>query len=90
LIHEGEDEGVALRGTFIIDEFGKIRQIQMNDLSVGRNVEEIIRLIKAFQFADKHKSGCPANWSEGKDSIETNPKDALHYFKKHYQLHYQE
>lgn len=84
LLTEGEDQGVALRGTFIIDASGIIRQIQMNDLSVGRNVEETLRLVKAFKHTDKNEAGCPANWSPGSDDIITNPKDSVKYFKKHY------
>ena len=49
-----EDEGIALRGLFIIDPKGVLRQITINDLPVGRSVEETIRLIKAFQFTVRH------------------------------------
>jgi alkyl hydroperoxide reductase subunit AhpC len=84
LVTEGEDQGVALRGTFIIDNKGIIRQLQMNDLSVGRNVEETLRLVKAFKHTDNNEGGCPANWNPGSDVIITNPKDSVKYFKKHY------
>lgn len=57
-----ENEGVALRGLFIIDTKGYVRQITVNDLPVGRNVDEVLRLISAFQFSDKHGEVCPANW----------------------------
>jgi peroxiredoxin 2/4 len=61
-----------------------VRQITMNDFEVGRNVDEVIRLVKAFQLADQNKGQeCPANWVEGKDTIVTNPKDSLKYFEKH-------
>lgn len=86
LLTDGEDQGVALRGTFIIDDKGIIRQIQMNDLSVGRNVEETLRLVKAFKHTDKNDGGCPANWQEGSETIITNPKDSMKYFKKHYNV----
>lgn len=49
-----EDEGIALRGLFIIDPKGVLRQITVNDLPVGRSVDETIRLIKAFQFTVRH------------------------------------
>ncbi|ESO90293.1 hypothetical protein LOTGIDRAFT_123611, partial [Lottia gigantea] len=49
-----EEEGIALRGLFIIDQVGVVRQITVNDLPVGRSVEETLRLVEAFQFTDKH------------------------------------
>ncbi len=62
LIRHGNDRGVALRGTFIIDPNGVLRQITYNDLPVGRNVDEVIRLVKAFQFVEEHGEVCPAKW----------------------------
>ncbi|XP_020613504.1 peroxiredoxin-4-like [Orbicella faveolata] len=52
-----EDQGVALRGLFVIDDKGILRQITMNDLPVGRSVDEVLRLVQAFQFTDKHGEG---------------------------------
>lgn len=52
-----EKEGIALRGLFIIDPNGIVRQITINDLPVGRSVDETLRLIKAFQFVEKHGEG---------------------------------
>ncbi|KAK7439567.1 cTPxI, variant 2 [Stygiomarasmius scandens] len=75
-----EDEGIALRGLFIIDPKGILRQITVNDLPVGRSVSETIRLVKAFQFTDKHGEVCPANWSEGSATIKATPQDKLEYF----------
>ncbi len=49
-----EDEGIAFRGLFIIDGAGKLRQITVNDLPVGRDVDETLRLVQAFQFTDQH------------------------------------
>ena len=54
--------GAALRGLFIIDPQGKVRSVQINDDAVGRSVDEALRLIKGFQFADKYGEVCPANW----------------------------
>ena len=64
LVEEKGDpmHGAALRGMFILDKEHKIRSVQINDDAVGRNVEEAIRLIQGFQFADKHGEVCPANW----------------------------
>ncbi|KAJ7176112.1 peroxiredoxin [Mycena crocata] len=75
-----EDEGIALRGLFIIDPKGILRQITVNDLPVGRSVEETIRLVKAFQFTDKYGEVCPANWTEGAKTIKADPKASLEYF----------
>lgn len=57
------------RGLFIIDDKGKLRQITMNDLPVGRSVDETLRLVQAFQYTDKHGEVCPANWKPGGDTV---------------------
>ncbi|KAL4248221.1 peroxiredoxin family protein [Abortiporus biennis] len=75
-----EEEGIALRGLFIIDPKGILRQITINDLPVGRSVDETIRLIKAFQFTEKYGEVCPANWHEGSKTIKADPKASLEYF----------
>ncbi|GAA5923690.1 peroxiredoxin [Sporobolomyces koalae] len=79
-----EDAGVPLRGLFLIDPKGTLRQITINDLPVGRSVDETIRLIQAFQFTDEHGEVCPANWSpDGENAtIKTDPKSKLEYFEK--------
>jgi alkyl hydroperoxide reductase subunit AhpC len=64
-----EDEGLAFRGLFVIDGQGKIRQITVNDLPVGRDVDETLRLVQAFQFTDKHGEVCPAGWKPGKKTM---------------------
>jgi alkyl hydroperoxide reductase subunit AhpC len=60
LIDAGEDEGVAFRGTYIIDKSGIVRHISISDLPVGRNVDETLRLVKAFQYTDEFGEVCPA------------------------------
>lgn len=79
-----ETEGIALRGTFIIDPKGVVRQKSINDLPVGRSVDETLRLIKALQFHEKHGEVCPANWDpeRNKDTIKPNPTASQEYFKK--------
>ncbi|KAH8673829.1 thioredoxin-like protein [Xylariales sp. PMI_506] len=77
-----EDEGIALRGLFIIDPKGVLRQITVNDLPVGRNVEETIRLVQAFQFTDEHGEVCPAGWMQGAQTMKPDPKASLEYFSK--------
>ncbi|XP_067951445.1 peroxiredoxin-2-like [Watersipora subatra] len=78
-----QDAGHSLRGLFIIDDKGTLRQITMNDLPVGRSVDETLRLVQAFQYTDKHGEVCPAGWKPGQDTIIPNPKDKLNYFTKH-------
>lgn len=77
-----EDLGHTLRGLFIIDDKGNLRQITMNDLPVGRSVEETLRLVQAFQYTDKHGEVCPAGWKPGSPTIIPNPEDKLQYFKE--------
>ncbi|KAJ0394509.1 hypothetical protein ATCC90586_007838 [Pythium insidiosum] len=81
VIEEGEDAGVALRGAFIIDREGNLRQMTVNDLPVGRNVDEILRLVEAFQFVDEHGEVCPANWKKGAKTMKADPKGSLEYFE---------
>lgn len=76
-----QESGIALRGLFIIDKEGILRQLSVNDLPVGRSVEETLRLIKAFQFVEKHGEVCPANWQPDSKTIKPNPKDSKEYFE---------
>jgi peroxiredoxin (alkyl hydroperoxide reductase subunit C) len=75
--------GVALRGSFIIDPKGIVRQATINDLPVGRSVDEALRLIEAFQYTDKNGEVCPAGWTKGADTIKPNPSASKEYFSKH-------
>ena len=77
------DGGMALRGSFIIDPKGVIRHATINDLPVGRSVEEAIRLVEAFQYTDKHGEVCPAGWTQGADTIKPDPSGSKEYFSKH-------
>lgn len=74
-----EEEGIALRGLFLIDPNGVLRQITINDLPVGRSVDEALRLIDAFQFTDKYGEVCPANWNPGMDTIKATPDGIKEY-----------
>ncbi|KAK0412396.1 hypothetical protein QR680_006188 [Steinernema hermaphroditum] len=78
-----EDEGIAYRGLFIIDPQGTLRQITINDLPVGRSVDETLRLVQAFQYTDKHGEVCPAGWKPGQDTIKPGVKASKEYFNKH-------
>lgn len=78
-----EDEGVAYRGVFIIDPKGNLRQFTVNDNPVGRNVDEVLRLVKAFQFVEVHGEVCPANWKPGSATMKPDPKGSVEgYFSK--------
>ena len=65
------DEGVAFRGLFIIDRNGILRQITVNDLPVARDVDETLRLVRAFKFTDENGEACPAGWRKGKKGIKS-------------------
>ncbi|KAL1613192.1 cTPxI [Paraconiothyrium brasiliense] len=79
-----EEEGIALRGLFIIDPNGIVRQITINDLPVGRSVDETLRLIDAFQFTDKYGEVCPANWNPGDSTIKATPQGNKEFTSKAY------
>ena len=77
-----DDLGHTLRGLFIIDSKGILRQITMNDLPVGRSVDESLRLVQAFKHTDTHGEVCPANWKKGSATIIPDPEEKLKYFQK--------
>jgi alkyl hydroperoxide reductase subunit AhpC len=79
VLNEG---GVALRGMFLIDDKDIIQQATINNLSVGRNVEEALRLLDAYQYTAKHGEVCPANWKKGDTSMKPDPKGSKEWFKK--------
>lgn len=60
---------IALRGTFLIDKQGIVRSEIVNDLPIGRNIDEVLRLMDAIQFHEKHGEVCPAGWSKGRTAI---------------------
>jgi len=74
--------GISLRGLFIIDPKGTLRQITVNDLPIGRSVDETLRLVKALQFNEKHGEVCPADWKPGAATMKDNPWDSKAYFSK--------
>lgn len=76
------DDGVALRGLFIIDKEGIVRHITINDLPLGRSVDEAIRLIDAWQHFEKHGEVCPADWKPGSLTIKPGVKESKAYFEK--------
>lgn len=70
----GDDTGVSYRATYIIDTKGNVRHVGINDLPVGRNPDEYLRLVKAFQYVDAHGEVCPANWQPGHKTMIPDPK----------------
>ena len=67
------DDAVALRGTFIIDKSGIVRHATLNDLPLGRNVEETLRVIDALQHTEEHGEVCPAGWTKGQTAMTPTP-----------------
>jgi len=80
-IHQIEEEGVALRGLFIIDTKGILRQITVNDLPIGRDVDEALRLVQAIQFTEEHGEVCPLGWKPGSKGMKADPVESLEYFE---------
>ncbi len=76
-------EGMALRGLFLIDREGVVRHALVNDLPLGRNVSEALRIIDALQFHEKHGDVCPANWREGEDAMTPTATGVADYLSKH-------
>ncbi|MBV1877142.1 MAG: peroxiredoxin [Pseudomonadales bacterium] len=74
---------VALRATFLIDQKGLIRHQSINDLPLGRNVDEYIRLVDALQFHQSHGEVCPAGWQSGEAGMTANPEGVASYLAQH-------
>lgn len=72
--------GVAYRGAFLIDKEGTVRQETVNDLPLGRNIDEFIRLIDALAFTEEHGEVCPANWEKGKKGMKADRSGLKSYF----------
>ena len=77
------NESVALRGLFLIDTHGVVRHQLVNDLPLGRSVEEAVRTLEALQFTEEHGEVCPANWRPGEDAMKPTPEGVASYLAKH-------
>lgn len=77
------DDSVALRGLFLIDKEGIVRHQVVNDLSLGRNVDEAIRVVDALQHVEKYGEVCPAGWKLGDDAMEPTATGVANYLAKH-------
>jgi peroxiredoxin (alkyl hydroperoxide reductase subunit C) len=71
--------GVAFRGAFIIDKAGIVRSQMVNDLPLGRNIDELIRLVEALQFHEAHGEVCPAGWNKGDKGMTASPAGVAEY-----------
>lgn len=77
------EPGMALRGLFIINPEGVIQYQVVHDLGIGRSVDEVLRVLKALQTLAKTGEVCPANWTEGEDTMQGDPEGSKSYFKNH-------
>ena len=77
------NDAVALRGLFLIDTHGVVRHQVVNDLPIGRNVDEAIRTLDALQFTEEHGEVCPANWKEGDEAMKPTAEGVASYLAKH-------
>jgi len=71
--------GVAFRGSFLIDKNGTVRHQVVNDLPLGRNVDEMLRMVDALQFTEEHGEVCPAGWQKGKKGMTASPEGVAKY-----------
>ena len=78
-----EGAGVALRGSFLIDKAGNIRHYVINDLPLGRNVDESIRMVEALDFHETHGEVCPAGWNKGDDGMTASADGVASYLEGH-------
>lgn len=81
LTYEGEP--VAYRGLFLIDKEGIVRHMLINDLPLGRSVDEALRMVEALKHFEEFGEVCPANWSEGKDAMKASHDSVSDYLAKH-------
>lgn len=77
------NEEVALRGLFLIDGEGVVRHSTINDLPLGRNVEEALRVVDALQFHEENGEVCPANWKKGEEAMKPTAEGVASYLAKH-------
>jgi peroxiredoxin (alkyl hydroperoxide reductase subunit C) len=78
-----EDAGVAFRGTFLIDKEGTIKHAVVNDLGLGRNIDEALRMVEALRHHETHGEVCPANWKDGDEAMKPTAEGVASYLSKH-------
>ncbi|KLV10735.1 MULTISPECIES: peroxiredoxin C [Photobacterium] len=80
---EHPEAGVAFRGSFLIDKHGIVRHQVVNDLPLGRNIDEMLRMVDALQFHEEHGEVCPAQWEKGKEGMNASPEGVAKYLSAH-------
>jgi peroxiredoxin 2/4 len=80
---EHPQAGVALRGSFLIDRDGIIQHMVINNLPLGRNIDEMIRMVDALQFTEEHGEVCPAGWNKGDEGMKPSTEGVAKYLAKH-------
>lgn len=80
---EHPEAGVALRGSFLIDRDGIIQHMTINNLPLGRNIDEMIRMVDALQFTEEHGEVCPAGWNKGDEGMKPDAAGVASYLSKH-------
>jgi len=73
---------MAFRGAFLIDNNGVVRSQLINDLPLGRNIDELVRLVDALQFHEEHGEVCPAGWQKGDQGMQDNPAGVASYLSE--------
>jgi peroxiredoxin (alkyl hydroperoxide reductase subunit C) len=76
-------DAVALRGLFLIDKAGVVRHALINDLPIGRSIDEALRVVDALQFHEKNGDVCPANWHKGEEAMKPSAEGVAAYLAKH-------
>ena len=76
------NEAVALRGSFLLDKDGTVRHAVINDLPLGRNIDEMIRMVDTMLFTNEHGEVCPAGWNKGDSGMKADPKGVADYLSK--------
>ncbi len=77
------DDAVALRASFLIDADGTVRHAVINDLPLGRNIDEMIRMVDAMIFTNEHGEVCPAGWTDGDEGMKPDSEGVAEYLAKH-------
>ena len=77
------NKSVALRGSFLIDKDKIVRHAVINDLPLGRNIDEMLRMVDALHFVEEHGEVCPANWHEGEEGMKPDTEGVAEYLAKH-------
>ncbi len=77
-----EGAGIALRGLFLIDKEGVVQHQVVNHLALGRNIDEVLRLVDALQFTEEHGEVCPANWNKGDKTMAPTQEGLIEFFEE--------